>query len=153
VSFPLSIGPPWLSRSPRVRRTAINLWRILLRVQRATLAQAVLIIYGDDGRVLVHALTSGRLELPRRELSGWIPIETQVHTWLAQLPYEKSVPAFVSVEGTPGVAGVTFLYTTKLEGTPNAVSDDVWLDLEAANVALSASDRHLLSICARAARN
>jgi hypothetical protein len=102
VSFRLSSWPSWLSRSPRVRRTAIKLWRILLRVQRATLAKAVLIIYGDDGRVLVHALPSGRLELPRRELSGWIPIETQVHAWLAQLPYEKSVPAFVSVEGTPG---------------------------------------------------
>lgn len=125
----------------------IKLWRILLRLQRATLAEAVLIIYGDDGRVLVRALPSGRLELPRQALSGWIPIEKQVDAWLAQLPYEKSAPAFVSLEGTPGVEGVTFLYTAKLEATAYSESGDLWLDYEAAKVALSASDRHLLSLC------
>jgi hypothetical protein len=139
--------PAWLSRSPVVRRTAIRLWRVLLRVQRATLANAVLVINGDGGRVLVHALPSGHLELPRQELSGWIPIETQVDAWFAQFPYEKSALAFVSVEGTPGVPGVTFLYAATLKAAPYSTSDDVWLDYEAAKVALSASDRRLLSLC------
>jgi len=133
----------------------IKLWRILLRVQRATLAKAILIVWGGDGRVLVHALRSGRLELPRQELSGWISIETQVDAWLARLPYEKSSPAFVSVEGTPGVDGVTFLYTATLKGAaPYSTSGGIWLDYDAAKVTLGAADRHLLDLCAsRAAQS
>jgi hypothetical protein len=124
-------------------------------VQRATLAKAVLMVFGDDGRVLVHALPSGRLELPRQELSGWIAIETQIDAWLARLPYEKSPPAFVSVEGTPGVDGITFLYTVTLKGAaPSSTSGGVWLDYDAAKVALGAADRRLLDLCAsRAAQS
>jgi len=140
--------PTLLSRSPSVRRTVIKFWRILLRVQRATLARAVLVINGDGGRVLVHALPSQRLELPRRELSSWVPIETQVDAWLAQLRCEKSSPTFVSVEGTSSVEGVTFLYTATLGTDHSTKPGELWLDYDTAKVALGAADRRLLDLCA-----
>ena len=46
-------------------------WRVLLRVQRSTLASAVLVVRRHDGRVLALASTSGELRLPLKELDGW----------------------------------------------------------------------------------
>jgi hypothetical protein len=117
------------------------------------LANAVIVVE-RDGEVLVHSLPSGRLELPRQELDGWAPIESQVKTWLAQFPCEKSAPELISVEGTPGATGVDFLYAATLVAAPSANRGELWLDYEAAKVALDAADRRLLTLCAsRAARS
>jgi len=116
-------------------------------VQRATLAKAVLVMQ-SDGKVLLRRQPSGRLELPHRELDAWIPVGTQLDIWLAELPSATSAPSLVSVEGTPGVEGVTFLYTATFGAAPHFQSPDLWLDCEAAKVALSGSDRRFLSLCA-----
>jgi hypothetical protein len=127
----------------------IKLWRILLRVQRATFAEVV-VVMRSDGKVLLRRHPSGRLELPHQAVDAWIPIETQLDGWLTELRYEKSAPS-LSVEGTPGVEGVTFLYTAEIEAAQAAKSGELWLDYEAARVALSAAERGFLGLCASGA--
>ena len=58
--------PRWLSRSPRIRRLAIKTWRLFLRVQRATLAKAVLVVRRQDGRVLTFSSGPGEHGYPPR---------------------------------------------------------------------------------------
>src|ERR1700687_4837217 len=99
----------WVSRSPSVRRPAIKLWRVLLRVQRATFANAVLVGRNRDGRVLALPSPAGGLRLPEKQLDAWIPIPTQVEACLEELLHESSPPSLVAVDGTPGREGVTFL--------------------------------------------
>jgi hypothetical protein len=139
--------PTWLSRSPTVRRTAIKLWRVLLRAQRATLAQIVVVVHDGGGRVLVCSLPSGELELPRHAVDAWIPVRTQIEGWLAQRSLQCA-PSLVSVEGTPGTAGVTFVYAAKRDIPTSSQSDELWLEPMAAQSELSATDRHLLTLCA-----
>ena len=67
--------PSWIARNARVRRTAIKLWRVLLRMQRATFAKAVLVVHGPDDRILLRS-PAGTLELPVKHLDGWVPITT-----------------------------------------------------------------------------
>jgi hypothetical protein len=93
--------PSWLSHSPRVRRTVIRLWRVLLRVQRATLANAVVVIRRQDGRLLTVASTSGELKLPTKELDGWRAVTTQVDEWLEELQPSRT-PKLEAIDGRPG---------------------------------------------------
>jgi hypothetical protein len=72
----------WGSGYPSVRRTLIRLWRRAARVQRATLANAVLVVRDEKGHVLVLP-SSPRLcgfrsdsstlgtPLPHKSSSGW----------------------------------------------------------------------------------
>ena len=86
------------SRSPFIRRRVIKLWRVLLRVQRASLANAVLVLRRHDGHILVLPSPSGGLRLPVKQLDAWIPIATQVEAWLGQLLEEKSTPSLVAID-------------------------------------------------------
>jgi hypothetical protein len=140
--------PSWLSRSPAVRRPVIKLWRLLLRVLRATSAQAVLVVRRRDGRVLVLLSPSGDLRLPVKQLDAWIPIPTQVEIWLEGLIQQSSTPSLVAVDGSPGKEGVTFLYGSEIESV-SAKSEDVWLDPEAAAVNLRGNDHRLLLLCTK----
>ena len=72
----------WVFRSRFRRRALIKAWRMLLRAQRATLANAVLVVRRQDGWVLALASTSGELRLPLKELDGWKAVTTQVEEWL-----------------------------------------------------------------------
>lgn len=131
--------PRWLSRSPRLRRTVIKLWRVLLRVQRATLANAVLVIRRQDGCLLTLYSTSGELRLPCKELDGWRAVTMQVDEWLEELQLSRT-PKLEVIDGSPGRLGVTFVYSAETTGV-SGPANGVWLDPELALPTLSLTDR------------
>jgi len=137
----------WLSRSPSVRRPVIKLWRVLLRVQRATFAHAVLVVRRRDGPVLVWLSPCGRLRLPVKQLDAWIPITTQVEEWLKRLSPQSSVPVLVAVDGTPGREGVTFLYAANVDPGRAQGGEEVWLEPDIAASRLDGNDGRLLLLC------
>jgi hypothetical protein len=138
----------WLSHSPAIRRPVIKLWRVLLRLQRATLANAVLVLRRDDGSILVLRSPSGSLQLPDMQLEAWIPIPTQVESWLSQILQVDATPSLVAIEGAPGREGVTFLYAATTEPLlAKKAGDELWLDKDVAISSLSATDGRLLRLC------
>jgi hypothetical protein len=133
----------WVFSSRFRRRALIKTWRILLRVQRATLATAVLVVRRQDGRVLTLS-TSGELRLPLKELDGWKAVTMQVEEWLEQLLQQRQTPKLIAIDGVPGRQGVTFVYSAEAgEALPDHASG-VWLDPEIALPTLSLRDRRLL---------
>jgi hypothetical protein len=136
--------PSWLSRSPSVRRPVIRLWRVLLRAQRATVANAVLVVRRPDGCILALALPSGELRLPDKQLDAWVPIDTQVEEWLEQLLESSCAPSLVAVDGTPGRKGVTFLYVADAGASASDQGKGTWLDPDVALGTVPADDRRLL---------
>ena len=112
-----------------VRRRAIKLRRVLQRVQRATLAKAVLVLRRSDGCVLVIPSPSGGLALPEKLLDAWVPITTQVEAWLSQLLQAESKLSLVAINGTPAREDVTFLYSA----TAAKNSNQLWLRTDDAN--------------------
>jgi hypothetical protein len=138
--------PSWLSRSPFLRRRVIKLWRVLLRMQRASLANAVLVLRGRDGRVLVIQSPSGRFQLPVKQLDAWIPIATQVEEWLHQLLQERPTPTLVAIDGTPAEE-VTFVYVATAALPSVKTGDQLWLDTDAATSSLRNEDGRLLRLC------
>jgi len=133
----------WFFRSPFRRRTFIRSWRVFLRIQRATLASAVLVVRGPDGSFLALPSSSGRLGLPRKELDGWRPIGAQVEEWLDRILRQASKPKLRAIDGTPGRKGVTFLYLAYTDASP-PLANGMWLDADLALSALSVADRRLL---------
>ena len=116
---------------------------MLLRVQRATLANAVLVVRRRDGCVLALSSTSGELRLPLKELDGWKVVTAQVEEWLEQLLQQRQTPKLVAIDGTPGRQGVTFIFCAQASaGFPEA--NGVWLDPQIALPTLSSRDRRLL---------
>jgi len=144
--------PSWLSRSPRVRRPVIKLWRVFLRVQRSTLANAVLVVRRQDGRVLALPSTSGEPRLPLKELDGWKAVPTQVEEWLEQLLQQRQTPKLVAIEGTPGRKGVTFLYAAEVPSSASDHANGIWLDADVAMPTLNSGDRCLLRLSKAEAR-
>ena len=138
--------PSWLSRSPFLRRRVIKLWRVLLRLQRASLANAVLVLRGRDGRVLVIQSPSGEFQLPVKQLDAWIPIATQVEEWLDQLLQERLTPSLVAINGTPSEE-VTFVYVATATSPSVKTRDQLWLDTDAAASSLRNEDGRLLRLC------
>ena len=112
-------------------------------MQRATLASAVLVVRGPDGRLLALPSSSGALGLPRKELDGWRPIGAQVEDWLDRILRRASKPKLQAIDGTPGRKGITFLYSADIDASSSPV-DGMWLDADLAPSALSAADRRLL---------
>ena len=143
--------PTWLFRWPFVRRSVIKFWRLLLRIQRATLAKAVLVVCRQDDLILVFASQSGELQLPYKQLDAWVPITTQVEEWLDQLLPQASTPSLVSVDGTPGREGITFLYTAKGASVHTKSGEGTWLHPDIAAVRLSSGDNRLICLCSRSA--
>jgi hypothetical protein len=131
----------WVFRSRFRRRTLIRVWRGFLRVQRATIASAVVVVRRQDGGVLALPSISGELQLPIKELDGWKAVTTQVEEWLEQLLQHRQTAKLVTIEGTPGYHGVTFLYSAEV---PYLVAGGVWLDADAALPVLNARDREFL---------
>ena len=133
----------WVFASRFRRRALFKAWRMLLRVQRATLANAVLVVRRRDGRVLAFSSTSGELRLPVRELDGWKLVTAQVEEWLEQLLQQTQTPKLVSIDGTPGRQAVTFIFSA--EARPAVLGASVvWLDPEIALATLPSRDRRLL---------
>jgi len=137
--------PTWIARNRIVRRSAIRAWRVFLRVQRACLANAVLVVRSAEGRVLLVPSSSGGLQLPTREMNGWIAIGTQVGQWLAQFSPLPAQASLVAVDGTPR-SGVTFLYEAVLQ-TETVGADKVWVEPDSAESILSGNDRRFLHRC------
>lgn len=135
--------PRWLSRSPRIRRLAIKTWRLFLRLQRATLGNAVLVVRRQDGRVLTFRLGPGEVRLPAKELDGWRTVTIQVEEWLAQLLQQAARVKLVGIVGAPGYRGITFLYCAILPQL-SSNSEGLWLDHIAATSILALADRKLL---------
>jgi hypothetical protein len=136
----------WVFSSRFRRRALIKVWRVLLRVQRATLANAVLVVRRKDGWVLALSSTSGELRLPIKELDGWKAVTTQVDEWLEQLLQQRQTPKLVAIDGTPGRQGVTFIYCAEAGLALPDQAGGVWLDPEIALPTLPSSDRRLLLI-------
>lgn len=88
----------WLFRSPSARRVLFKLWRLQWRIERATLATAVVVVRSDDGHVLVVSEPSGTFQLPSTSLNGWITITHQVEDWLKELLQRAATASLVSVE-------------------------------------------------------
>ena len=132
----------WVFRSPFRRRSLIKAWRAVLRVQRSTLADAVLVALRQDGRVLALPSASGQLALPRMELDGRQVVPSQVEEWLTDLLRERQTPKLVSIEGTPGRGGVTFLFKADISASQEQ-TDGIWIDDDAAAM-LDPSDRKRL---------
>jgi hypothetical protein len=139
--------PVWISRHPALRRTAVKVWRGLLRMQRATFANAVLVVRNRDGRILVIPGPSGELQLPAIPLDAWLPIPTQVEEWLEQRLHRRPTPSLVATDGMPGPEGVTFLYAATLEA-PSERGDELWLEPDVSAAALGGNDNRLLLLCA-----
>ena len=133
----------WVFSSRFRRRTLIKVWRGFLRVQRATLARAVVVIRRQDGRVLALQSVSGELRLPIKELDGWQAVTTQVEEWLEQLLQDRQTATLVAIEGTPSHHGVTFLYSAEVRYVR---AGGVWLKAEALLPVLNARDREFLLI-------
>ena len=140
--------PSWIARNPTIRRTAIKLWRVLLRMQRATLAKAVLVVRGRDGRILVLRFPAGTLELPVTQIDAWVPITTQIEAWLEHSLQQSSSPSLVAVDGTPGREGVTFLYAARLQCAPPESEGALWLEPDVATSRLDKNGSRLLALCA-----
>ena len=135
----------WVFSSRFRRRTLIRAWRVLLRVQRATLADAVLVVRQQDGRILAVHSASGALRLPHKELDGWRAVTTQVEEWLEELlEQRKQPPKLEAIEGTPGPQRVTFVYSAEACVPAVERGSAIWLDLEMALPTLTLSDLRLL---------
>jgi hypothetical protein len=141
-------APSWLSQSPRLRRRVIKIWRAFLRVQRASLAQAVVVARREDERVLAVYPGSGELRLPLLQLDGWQPVALQVQAWLDDMLPQSSTLQLKAIDGTPGRRGVTFLYSAQVNGSP-LERGCIWLEPELAPSALSLGDRRLLLLANR----
>jgi hypothetical protein len=134
----------WFYRLPFRHRMLIKAWRMFLRVQRSTLANAVLVLRRQDGQVLALPSPYGKLELPIKELDGWKTVTTQVDDWLEQLVQQRQTPQLVAIEGTPGRRGVTFLFKADIPSATSNRTDGIWLDADVAIPMLNPSDRGLL---------
>ena len=126
----------WPLQYPFVRRLAIRTWRVFLRLQRATTAQAVLILRRGDGRILVLPSSSGKQRLPDLQLDAHIPIPTQVEELGLQLTQQNPKPSLVAIDGTPGPDGVTFIFTATIETVLANGVDENWLEPDVAAVSL-----------------
>jgi hypothetical protein len=139
--------PAWIARNPEVRRIAVETWRRVLRMQRATAAKAVLIVKDKDGRILTMRAASGALHLPAKALDALLPITTQVQELIEQVLSERVVPSLVAVHGTPSAEGVAFLYAATLNASANS-QGGIWLEPGVAAVTLGGEDNRLLHRCA-----
>ena len=138
-------APEWISRSPRIRKIIVEIWRAFLRVQRSTVARAVLVATRHDDSVLVVATPAGELRLPCFELDGWQPVEAQVRTWINAMTANPVNLKLKAIDGVPGLEGVKVLYSAEMQGTSNEIGE-TWLDTEQAPSALHVDDRRLLLI-------
>jgi hypothetical protein len=135
-------APSWLARYPRIRKVVSKIWRAFLRVQRATLANAVLVARRPDDCVLAVNSSTG-FGLPTLELNGWKTVGKQVQEWVDRISRQPSAPKLRAVDGTPSREGITFLYSTHLEG-PLSGENYTWLEAELAPSAFCERDRRLL---------
>jgi hypothetical protein len=134
----------WLFRSRFRRQSLMKFLRVFLRVQRATLANAILVIRRPDGCVLAFPSQSGELRLPFKELDGWKTVTSQVEEWLEQLLQPRQTPELVVIKGTPGRQGVTFLYSAEAISSVAKRTSGTWLNPEIALQTLTPADRDFL---------
>jgi hypothetical protein len=139
--------PAWIARNPAVRRIAVETWRRVLRMQRATAAKAVLIVKDKHGRILATRAASGALQLPAKPLDALLPITTQVEELIEQVLSGRVVPSLVAVHGTPSAEGLTFLYAATLNPSANR-QGEIWLEPGVAAATLGGEDNRLLHRCA-----
>lgn len=138
--------PAWIARNPALRRIAVETWRSVLRLQRATLAKAVLVVKDKDGRILVTRTPSGALQLPAKVLDAQLPVTTQAEEVFEQVLHYRFTPSLVAIEGTPSAEGVTFLFAATFN--PSAEGrDGIWLQPDVAAATLDDNDNRLLRRC------
>lgn len=137
-------APEWISRSPRIRRVIVKIWRAYLRVDRATLAQAVIVARRQDNFVLAVACSNG-LKLPTLELDGWEPVGTQVQQWAGRMLRNSSDIQLQAIDGTPGERGVTFLYSMFAVGASSEIAA-TWLEAGFAASTFPVCDSRLLQM-------
>ena len=70
--------PAWLFRSRLIRQVFYGSCRVVWRIQRASLARAVLVVRNRDGRILVLGEPSGTLQLPLKMLDGRVTVTTRL---------------------------------------------------------------------------
>ena len=133
----------WVFSSPTRRRFLIRLWRVSLRLDRASVAEAALIVRGSSGDILVLVSDSAEMRLPRRLLDAWRPIALQVEEWLGEFDRQASAPSLCTIDGSPGDEGLTFVFEAKLNAIRNGQNDELWLRPEAFHL-LCTRDRRLV---------
>ena len=89
---------------------------------------------------------SGKLQLPVIHLDGWLPIPSQVETWLERLS-QPTTASLVAIEGTPGKGGVTFLYAAMVDLAVAKTDELIWLEPDIAASGLDGYDKRLLIRC------
>lgn len=135
----------WGSQYPKLRRPFTGLLRHGWRVQRATLAKAVLVIENGAGAILVLS-SPGPLRLPAIDLNPWDVIATQVEAHLAALLHRSCAVYLVAVKGGPSADGVTFLYGA-ITDSSNQETGNVWVPpKELASSGLNGDDLQYIAL-------
>jgi hypothetical protein len=137
--------PAWYSRTPLIRRPLTKLWRLHWRMQRATLASVVVVVRSNDGAVLVLRDASGALQLPRKQLDGWVPIPDQAQDCLNGHLAQSAAISLLAVEGT--CSDVTFLYEASIDRPPTLSQAARWLEPDLAALSLRDDEARLLRLC------
>jgi hypothetical protein len=119
--------PYWLARNPSLRRAAVKLWRKLLRLQRATVADVKLVVRDERGRTLAIPSALGELRLPGKALDGWRNITIQVQEFVEELLGTDGNPRLLTIEGAPSARGMTFVFSVSVEGQLET-GDAVWVE-------------------------
>ena len=122
----------------------MKVWRVFLRLQRATLARAVLLARRSDGAVLALSTDSNELMLPTKNLNGWEVVTTQVEDLVDDAISQRQTPRLVAVLGTPSRSGVTFVFSAEIPASASGEVEGIWLQRPATHPLLRASDRELL---------
>jgi hypothetical protein len=114
-------------------------------MQRATPASVAVVLRGNDGKVLVLSDASGAIQLPRKELNGWVNISDQVQDWVGELLGQPAAISLVTIEGACGE--VTFLYGANIDVPPAMSEAARWLEPDIAALSLRDDEAGLLRLC------
>jgi hypothetical protein len=134
-----------LLRVPALRSRLFKMRRVPLRLKRAFLAEAAVVVRSGDGRILVMSPSPGELQLPTKALNGWHNVQHQVEDFLKELVGRSVAVSLVSVEGLVG--DIIFLYRANLAEMPSGGRNGRWLPPEIVAAKLRPTDARLLTLC------
>jgi hypothetical protein len=116
--------------------------RFYIRVRRASLARAVLVVRNTDGDILVQPDRSGHLRLPSVALDAWQSIPPQVESGARQILGRDLSPEFQTIEGR--CSDIIFVYATDPLNSGDLVEEAHWLTPESNATHLSSADRQCI---------
>jgi len=135
----------WGAGFSAARRPLIGLWRKVERAHRATVTEAVLMVFNESDQLLVLASPAAPPRLPVIELQAREAITTQVEDHLFSLQQQRITPTLVAIEGTPQ-AGVVFLYHVEVKAGAQT-DNQLWVNANVAFACLGGEHGRLLRLC------